>query len=78
MLDSTIPATMMNGTYTDNNIHEKGNRTSNNTLASWNEADVLLQPAAPFMKDHLSSQLLAWITYRLTFTFRLIYVTLAF
>ena len=68
----------MNGTYTDKNTHEKGNRTFNITLASRNDADILLQPAAPFMKDHLSAHLLAWITFWLFFAFRLVYVTLAF
>ena len=29
------------------------------TLASWNEGDVHLQPAAPFKKDHLSAHLVA-------------------
>jgi hypothetical protein len=61
MLGCTIPAMMMNGTEIDNNIHasEKGNCTSNITLASWNEGDVLLQPAAPFMKNHLLAHPLA-------------------
>ena len=60
MLGCTIPAMTMNGTETDNNnFNEKRNCTSNITLAFWNEGDVLLQPAAPFKKDHLSDHLLA-------------------